>query len=320
MTAVAETVHLNWNVQAGGFDPDKAQGLSAYSPDIEQPARAFAVQEYIDNAKARYGVTSATFSDALRWDTFHGGNKGIAKYTGFAAARFVRLEDSRFVAEAKGGENIGVAFATNLPITGEDSTGTGNIYELTAKKNGKDRNRNALGVTLDIGKNGLHMISMYDDDLDEGVRLQHMTDLLGQAPKGVPIVISGDLNTQPDSYRGAPLIHQVASWVPRLLARVPMKVYERAGKAELGTTFKEMDKRLVLPYLRKEGYISADAKRQPTAPTIAPMFTIDHMVHNAFVKINDVEIIVPQESRRKTPSDHLGQVATISIAESMKAI
>lgn len=208
----------------------------------------------------------------------YGGEDGIAKHLGFKAARFTRLNDPRL--NAAHGEGIGLSFATDRPIE--------NSYDIDLG------NRQGLGVVLGIGAYGLQIANVYLDDLSEDIRTKQIAALLFGLEKGLPTIITGDMNVLRQDMAGASVLTKMKDRGVRALAKTLPK------KTEIGITIAEMNKRVAMKQILDAGYIDADSKlKRPTAPAVLPIFGIDYALHTGDVSIEEFDVI-----RIKGESDH----------------
>lgn len=273
---------MTWNIKSGGF--------SAYDPDLPAPEREHEIKSFIQQTRAHHDVTSTALVDTFRWSEVYGGDEGIARHLGFAAARFTLLNDERLM-QGSGGQHIGVTLATDERI--EDS------WPLDLDT------RQGLAAVLDIGNDGLQIATIYLDDLDEDKRLNQMMRALGSKSnlrRDVPTVLAGDFNALRPNLKNANLPTRIKDMVVRGLARASF------AESLALKTIADMNRRTVVPYIQSMGYRDADALARPTFPAPLPAFGVDYVFHDNNVEIEQLEVMQPGKA-----SDHRALVAVISV-------
>lgn len=266
----AKVSMLGWNIKAGGFD--------SYEPALAAPSREDDVCAVISDFHVRSSASAVSLSDAYRWDVIYGGDEGIARHMGYPYARFMPLDDERL--RARGEDGIGVVFATDQQVHSSEPLDLGT--------------RQGLRTTLDIGKYGLQVASVYLDDRSEETRLRQARALAAGLEKDMPTILIGDFNAlRPSVGLVSPGVRARDMAVRALAFSLPRRVY-------LSATIQGMNKREVIPVIESFGYMDADAHyKRPTAPAILPVFGIDYAFHNNKVTIDNFKVLPT-----RTQSDH----------------
>lgn len=275
----AQTTLMTWNVQSGGF--------ANYESSDSTPLREQSIRELITDTRSHYGVDSVTLPDSHRWESYYGGEEGIARHLGFNAARFALLNDERL--NQSGLNDIGITFATDLPI--EESR----ILDLDT--------RQGLGTIVNVDGKSLQVASVYLDDLDEEVRIRQIRALDSALETDIPTIVNGDFNLLRPRLDGAPLDVQLRDIGVRALALALPR------RSELGKSIAGMNERRAYGELSTLGYTDADREaKNPTAPSRLPLFGIDYI----FAK-NNVSIEKPIILTSHKASDHRALVAKVTV-------
>jgi endonuclease/exonuclease/phosphatase family metal-dependent hydrolase len=261
---MAEILHditmLSWNIKSGGF--------GSYDPNAAHPVRGTVINEYLMRQRIDHDVSAVTLLDAYRWDEVYGGEQGIARHLGYAAARFIRLGDPRL--DAGNGAGIGIAFAANHPIQESNPMDLGE--------------RQGLRAILDVGKYGLQVASVYADDLSEDKRKRQINALLAGLEPDVPTVLVGDFNILRPNMRGASSSTKLRNMGVHIMAKL-------LPQGELGTTVREMNRREAYPLLAEADFQDADPYQRPTALGRLKCFGVDYAFHNSSVQIDNFEVL-----------------------------
>jgi endonuclease/exonuclease/phosphatase family metal-dependent hydrolase len=257
-----------WNIKQGGF--------ASYSPDVPNPEREEPIRSFINDLHIHKNITALCLTDTYRWDTYYGGEEGIADHLGYKYARFTRLEDSTGDEQLKA---IGITFTTDVHIQSSKA------LDLDT--------RNGLGVVLDIGKYGLQIATVYLHHEDEEMRVKQARALLAGLEPDTPTLLVGDFNGLRSNTKDGTIQSKVGDMAVRSLAHL------LPTQHPIGVAARGMNQRRVIPFIESGGFTDADKKKQPTAPAGLPIFGIDYVFYNDRVAVDQVKVLPVKKA-----SDH----------------
>lgn len=267
---------MAWNVQQGGFLTD---GYEEPFPPREENIRKVITEANAD----MLGLV-----DLFRWNDYYGGDQGIARFLGMRAAFYTALDDERLTRQHPSGADLGVVFATNERVALSEP------LDLETRQGNR--------TVLDVGEDGLQVVTLYLDEKYEDIRMRQMLAAEAQL-QNMPTIIWSDLNAL------RPLDTSRLSEKARS-AMLRFATYILPSSVPSVAAIKEMERREALKVLIDRGFNDGDPKQRPTALGKARLFGVDYiMSRGEGVTVSNFRTLPHQGG-----SDHLAVYADVNVS------
>jgi endonuclease/exonuclease/phosphatase family metal-dependent hydrolase len=285
---------LSWNVEQGGYD---RRHVFDDTPTEEErlPEREASIKAMLDEQRGD-GVDTISLIDTYGWRQRYGDDEAIARHIGCRAATFVDLAETRV--DRIYGPGAGSTFATDHPvdeISPLDLHDRQGIRAIIAP-DGKDEEARIQAAVL------------YLNDVDEEIRRTQLRAALHGLEKGMPAIITGDLNALRPSLEGAsPMtrIHDLGfravvfslKILPKqeTVDTIMTKINQQQLAAKVGyyrQALTELNKRELVPEIEGRGYSDADPLKEPTFRKLGGLgLSVDYIFHNSGVRMDNFQVV-----------------------------
>lgn len=258
-------------------------GFPSYDVNSGEPERLPKIQSAVKKLAADY----CTLIDTYMWDKKYQ-SKDLELLFGYPYSVSINLEDNST-------HQTGITVLSIFPIINT------RIIPLYL--------RNSLVTTIEINHTPIDIVSLYLDYAKEETRLKQVMSLFDQFKSINPTILLGDLNCL--DYKENIILHNN---LLKFILKHPFYSLSLMGK------YFDMSKKMVIPYIEKNGFINASAKHIPTIPTKllnvsanSPLIQIDYAFSRGEIKLSN--FTVPHDQIFDEASDHYPIIFDFSLPE-----